>query len=282
MNRISSNTNFNNDARDYQRVEQAIAYIIEHRVSQPELEDVAANIGLSPFHTQRLFSRWAGVSPKRFLSYLTVEHAKQKLEESVSVLDAALDIGLSGPSRLYDLMVSVEAMTPGEYKTQGSDIVISYGQALTPFGAALLLVSDRGLCGLEFFTDDFAVLLDTAKARWPLSYFEEDQSLAKEMASRIFSADDTVPILMKGTSWQLQVWSALLRVPPGVITSYGQIAENLCTKKASRAVGTAVAANHIGYVVPCHRVLRTTGMFKRYRWGAPRRWAMLAKESAEH
>ncbi|MEQ8509012.1 MAG: methylated-DNA--[protein]-cysteine S-methyltransferase [Rhodospirillaceae bacterium] len=282
MNRISSNTNFNTDARDYQRVEQAIAYIIEHRVSQPELEDVAANIGLSPFHTQRLFSRWAGVSPKRFLSYLTVEHAKQKLEESVSVLDAALDIGLSGPSRLYDLMVSVEAMTPGEYKTQGSDIVISYGQALTPFGAALLLVSDRGLCGLEFFTDDFAVLLDTAKARWPLSYFEEDQSLAKEMASRIFSAGDTVPILMKGTSWQLQVWSALLRVPPGVITSYGQIAENLCTKKASRAVGTAVAANHIGYVVPCHRVLRATGMFKRYRWGAPRRWAMLAKESAEH
>ncbi len=280
MNRVSPKMNLKADARDYQRVEQAIAYIIEHRSSQPELDDVAANIGLSPFHTQRLFTRWAGVSPKRFLSYLTVEHAKQKLEQSASVFDAALDTGLSGPSRLYDLMVSVEAMTPGQYKTQGSDITIRYGQAPTPFGAALLLVSDRGLCGLEFFTSDFATLLEAAKARWPLSHFEENQSLTKEMASRIFSEGHTVPVLMKGTPWQLQVWSALLRVPSGVITSYGQIAEQVCTRKASRAVGTAVAANHIGYVVPCHRVLRSTGLFKRYRWGAPRRWAMLAKESA--
>lgn len=280
MNRVSPNTSPKTDARDYQRVEQAIAYIIEHRSSQPELEEIADNIGLSPFHTQRLFSRWAGVSPKRFLSYLTIEHAKQKLEESASVFDAALDSGLSGPSRLYDLMVSVEAMTPGEYKTQGSSITIHYGQADTPFGAALVLMSDRGLCGLEFIRDDFAALLDAAKQRWPLSNFKKDQNRAKEMASRFFLEGQAVPILMKGTPWQLQVWSALLRIPPGVITSYGQIAEQVCTRKASRAVGTAVAANHIGYVVPCHRVLRATGLFKRYRWGAPRRWAMLAKESA--
>ncbi len=280
MNRISSNTNFNDDLRDYQRVELAIAYIIENRSSQPELDIVAASMGLSPFHAQRLFSRWAGVSPKRFLSYLTIEHAKQKLEESASVFDAALDAGLSGPSRLYDLMVSVEAMTPGEYKTQGSDITIRYGLASTPYGAALLLVSDRGLCGLEFVTDNVAVLLESAKQRWPLSHFEEDQGLAKEVASRIFSGGQSIPILMKGTPWQLQVWSALLRVPPGAITSYGQIAEHVCTRKASRAVGTAVAANHIGYVVPCHRVLRATGLFKRYRWGESRRWAMLARESA--
>lgn len=271
-------------SRDYARVEQAIAFLIANLHAQPSLDAVAEHIGLSSFHAQRLFKRWAGVSPKRFLSYLTVEHAKRRLEDSASVFDAALDSGLSGPSRLHDLMVSVEAMSPGDYKSQGERLTIQYGTAATPFGSALFLISDRGLCGLEFIGDDAGAsaktLLEDAKARWPLSRFVKNTSAAQEMSASIFTNGGTVPVLMKGTPWQVQVWSALLRIPVGSIVSYGQIAEDVCTRKASRAVGTAVAANHIGFVVPCHRVLRSTGLFKRYRWGAPRRWAMLARESA--
>lgn len=266
-------------ARDYGRVERAIEFLIENRNVQPSLEDVSEKIGLSAFHAQRLFTRWAGVSPKRFLSYLTIEHAKQRLEQSASVLDAAYDVGLSGSSRLHDLMVSAEAMTPGEYKAMGSDLTIRYGLVPTSYGEALFLVSDRGLCGLEFVDGSPDALLADAQERWPLSQFIEDQSAAQAMSRMVFSGYETVPILMKGTPWQLQVWSALLRIPEGSIVSYGQIADSVCSRKASRAVGTAVAANHIGYVVPCHRVLRATGLFKRYRWGAPRRWAMLAQEA---
>lgn len=270
-------------SRDYDRVEQAITFLIDQARGQPTLDDVAHHIGLSPFHAQRLFTRWAGVSPKRFLSYVTIEHAKQRLEESATVFDAALDTGLSGGSRLHDLMVSVEAMTPGDYKTRGKALTIEHGIAPTPYGTALFMISDRGLCGLEFIDDaagaSAASLLVDAKGRWPLSRFTQSASAAKAMSETIFRKGGTVPVLMKGTPWQVQVWSALLRIPSGSIVSYGQIAADVCTRKASRAVGTAVAANHIGFVVPCHRVLRSTGLFKRYRWGAPRRWAMLAREA---
>jgi AraC family transcriptional regulator, regulatory protein of adaptative response / methylated-DNA-[protein]-cysteine methyltransferase len=266
-------------ARDYERVERAITFLIENRDAQPSLEDVSEQLGLSAFHVQRLFTRWAGVSPKRFLSYLTIEHAKYRLEQSASVLEAAYDAGLSGSSRLHDLMVSAEAMTPGEYKAMGSDLTIRHGLVPTPYGRALFLVSDRGLCGLEFVDGAPEALLADAKERWPLSQFIEDQSVAQAMSRKVFTESETIPILMKGTPWQLQVWSALLRIPGGSIVSYGQIADSVCSRKASRAVGTAVAANHIGYVVPCHRVLRATGLFKRYRWGAPRRWAILAREA---
>lgn len=271
-------------SRDYARVEQAIAFLIANAKAQPSLEDVAAHIGLSPFHAQRIFTRWAGVSPKRFLSFLTVEHAKQRLEDSASVFDAALDAGLSGASRLHDLMLSAEAMTPGEYKVQGESLTIQQGVAATPYGPALLLVSDRGLCGLEFIDEVAGAsaesLLTDAMARWPLSTFVKNDAEAQAMSETIFTTGGDVSVLMKGTPWQVQVWSALLRIPAGSIVSYGQIAEDVCTRRASRAVGTAVAANHIGFVVPCHRVLRSTGLFKRYRWGAPRRWAMLAREAS--
>lgn len=264
---------------DYQRIAAAIAYVMDRREEQPSLDDIAAHVGLSPYHFQRLFHRWAGVSPKKFLSYVTVEHAKARLEESASVLDAALTSGLSGSSRLHDLMIAVEAMTPGEYKQQGQDLNIRHGVAATPFGDALFLVTQRGLCGLEFIDDDLVALEQSARERWPMSQFVPDDGAAQEVAERIFAAREIVPILMKGTPWQIQVWSALLRIPPGAVTSYGKIAEGVCSKQASRAVGTAVAANHIGYIIPCHRVLRATGLFRRYRWGAPRRWAMLAREA---
>ena len=247
-------------ARDYARVEQAIAFLIERRQEQPSLEAVAANLGLSPFHVQRLFTRWAGVSPKRFLSYLTVEHAKRRLEQSASVFDASLDVGLSGSSRLHDMMVTVEAMTPGDYKVQGADLTIRHGRVPTPFGDALIMVSDRCLCGLEFIDTDTDAVLDAAKMRWPLSCFVQDDAAVSTVAGKVFDAGK-VSVLLKGTPWQLQVWSALLRVPPAQTVSYGQIADAVYTRKASRAVGTAVAANHIGYIVPCHRVLRATGLF---------------------
>jgi AraC family transcriptional regulator of adaptative response/methylated-DNA-[protein]-cysteine methyltransferase len=266
-------------ARDYERVERAIAFLIEHQQVHPGLDEVAAHMGLSPFHVQRLFTRWAGVSPKRFLSYLTVKQAKRRLEQSASVLDTAFGTGLSGASRLHDMMVTVEAMTPGEYKTQGAGLTIRYGQTPTPFGEALVLQSDCGLCGLEFLDGDTGAMLDAAKARWPLSRFVQDRGAATDAASKVFGGG-SLAVLLKGTPWQIQVWSALLRIPTGKIVSYGQIANAVCTPKAARAVGTAVAANHIGYLVPCHRVLRATGFFKRYRWGAPRRWAMLGREAA--
>ena len=265
-------------ARDYARVERAIAFLVGHQQNQPDLGAVADHMGVSPFHAHRLFTRWAGVSPKKFLSFLTVEQAKRKLEESASVFDASLEVGLSGPSRLHDMMVTVEAMTPGEYKAQGAALTIRHGVAATPYGLALVMISDRGLCGLEFIDGDEAELLKDAKARWPLSTFVEDTRTVTSMIEEVFAGGD-ISVLLKGTPWQIQVWSALLRIPPGKIVSYGQIAEAVCTHKASRAVGTAVAANRIGYVVPCHRVLRATGLFKRYRWGAPRRWAMLAREA---
>lgn len=277
---VSSPSSITDAARDYTRVRDAIAYVLERHEDQPSLDAIAARVGLSSFHFQRLFTRWAGVSPKRFLSYVTVEHAKARLEKSASVLEAALASGLSGPSRLHDMMVSVEAITPGEYKAQGSDLEIRYGVAPTPYGDALFLVSARGLCGLDFIDDDLSDLMRSARDRWPLSRFVDDSAAARTAAGQVFSEAAPVSLLLKGTPWQTQVWTALLRIPAGTIASYGQVAEAVCSRRASRAVGTAVAANHIGYVIPCHRVLRSTGLFKRHRWGAPRRWAMLAKEAS--
>jgi AraC family transcriptional regulator of adaptative response/methylated-DNA-[protein]-cysteine methyltransferase len=266
-------------ARDYARIEAAIARMLAG--DGPSLAQLAEAAGLSPFHFQRLFKRWAGVSPKQFMSYVTLEHAKAALEQSASVLDTALDVGLSGPSRLHDLFVAVEAMTPGEYKAQGRDLEIRYGFHDTPFGPALLLATDRGVCGFEFIAGAAQAALDEAKARWPLSRFVADATGTAAIVAQMFDGKGETPaLLLRGTNWQIQVWSALLRLPAGSITSYSAIAKNVCTIKASRAVGTALAANTIAYLVPCHRVLRATGLFKSYRWGVTRRTVMLGWEAA--
>lgn len=271
---------------DYARVEAAINHIMAERDTPPSLETLAKRAGLSPFHFQRVFKRWAGVSPKQFASYISVAYAKTALEASSSLLDVALDTGLSGPSRLHDLFVSVEAMTPGQYKAQGRDLVIRYGTADLPFGRALILMTDRGVCGIDFTEGEDAATLERAKRNWPLSRFESDQEAALQMAARIFSVENEhgggarPPLLLRGTNFQIQVWSALLRVPAGSVASYGDIAKAVGKPKAARAVGAALGANTLAYVVPCHRVLRATGLFKSYRWGAPRRWAMLGWEAA--
>jgi AraC family transcriptional regulator, regulatory protein of adaptative response / methylated-DNA-[protein]-cysteine methyltransferase len=268
---------------DYRRIERAIRFIDAHVVDQPSLEEVAREIGLSPFHAQRLFTRWAGISPKRFLGLLTVGHAKAALQAGESVLDATYEVGLSGPSRLHDLFVTYEAMTPGEYKQQGSGLVIRYGVHPTPFGAALLLTTERGIAGLSFVDDSPQQAIDEARAAWPLSRLVEDHDATGARVARLFDGAGGEPtrLLLRGTNFQVKVWSALLRVPAGRVVSYLDLASALGQPRAVRAVGNALAHNPVGFVVPCHRVIRATGALGDYRWGHVRRRALLAWEAAQ-
>jgi AraC family transcriptional regulator of adaptative response/methylated-DNA-[protein]-cysteine methyltransferase len=274
------------DNSDYRRIEQAIAYLVEHALEQPSLDEVAKHIGLSSYHFQRLFKSWAGVSPKRFLQYLTIENAKKLLRDSASVLDAALDAGLSGPGRLHDLFVSVEAMTPGEFKAQGKDLLISYGFHATPFGECLLAVTPRGICSLAFVEPETrSVALDELRATWQESLLVEDQSAGTEIVKQIFAqthckAQIPLKVLLKGTNFQIKVWKALLSIPEGAAVSYGSLAKAIGHPNAHRALGTAAGHNPIGYLIPCHRVLRANGEIGGYHWGTSRKRAILAREAA--
>ena len=274
------------DNPDYRRIEQAIAYLEEHALEQPSLDDVAGHIGLSSYHFQRLFKSWAGVSPKRFLQYLTIENAKNILRESTSVLDTALDVGLSGPSRLHDLFVSVEAMTPGEFKSQGKDLRISYGFHATPFGECLLAVTPRGICGLAFVEPETrSVALNELQETWQEATLVENLNAGKDTIKAIFGqtrGQTQVPlkVLLRGTNFQVKVWEALLRIPEGTVVSYGFLADAVGHPGAHRAVGTAAGHNPIGYLIPCHRVLRANGEIGGYHWGTTRKRAILAREAA--
>lgn len=269
---------------DYARIEKAIRYIDESYQLQPLLEEVARHVGLSDYHFQRLFSRWAGVSPKRFLQFVTARHARDLLDSSRTVLDAAYDAGLSGPGRLHDLMVSVDAMTPGEVKRRGAGLVIRYGYHDSPFGECIVATTDRGLCGLEFLGDAGpAAALESVRARWPAASFVPDPEASGEIASRVFDTargGAPLPLYLQGTNFQIKVWEALLRIPAGEVATYGEIAGRVCSTRAARAVGAAIGRNPIAFVVPCHRVIRTTGAFGEYHWGADRKRALLAWESA--
>jgi AraC family transcriptional regulator, regulatory protein of adaptative response / methylated-DNA-[protein]-cysteine methyltransferase len=270
------------ESRDYARIARAIEFIVAARPTQPSLSDVACYVGLSPFHLQRLFKRWAGVSPKQFMGYLTLEHAKSVMRQSTSVLAATYEVGLSGPSRLHDLFVVQAAMTPGEYKAQGHSLKIRYGFETTPFGTALILTTDRGICGIDFVENESAAL-SAAYQQWPLSQFVEDRTSSAPVASHLVRAPthpSPLPLLMCGTNFQIQVWSALMRVPAGAIVSYGDLAKAVGQPHAQRAVGTALASNLIAYAIPCHRVLRATGLFKSYKWSPVRRHALLGWEAA--
>lgn len=266
---------------DYARIETALRFIDRNRGEQPTLEQIATELDLSPFHTQRLFRRWAGVSPKRFLQYLTVEHAKRLLDESASVLDAALDVGLSGPARLHDHFVAVEAMTPGEYKAAGRGLEIRYGFHPSPFGSMLLAVTDRGICHLAFVRDSESAELAVLADDWPGAELTPAAEETVETAEGLFGeSGGRLRVLARGTNFQLQVWRALLAVPEGGRVSYQGLARALGRPTATRAVAGAVAANRIGYLIPCHRVIRELGTAGDYRWGAPRKQALLAWESA--
>ena len=274
---------------DYTRIERAIVFLDENFRDQPRLEEIAATVHLSPFHFQRLFTRWAGISPKRFLQTLTLNHAKATLAESRSVLDAAFDAGLSGPSRLHDLFVTHESVTPGEFKRQGQGLHIDYGFHATPFGECLLAVTGRGICALGFVErEGETAVLERLAAGWPRAELREAPRCTGKIARLLFGtesssapAKEPVRIFLHGTAFQIKVWEALLRIPTGALASYDEIARRLGKPGAARAVGRAVAENPIAYLIPCHRVIRKSGAIGEYRWGAPRKRAMLAWEAGQ-
>jgi len=269
----------------YPIIEKALIYLDANAHARPSLAEVAESVGLSEFHFQRLFTRWAGVSPKRFLQFQTLEHAKQLLSEPRSLLDVTYEAGLSSPGRLHDLFVTIDAVTPGEYKRGGEGLRIEFGVHETPFGDCLIATTERGLCGLSFIGagDD---PYDDLRARWPNAMLVERPDTTQGIAALIFgtSAPDIgappIRLHVRGTNFQLKVWEALLRIPPGGVSTYEQIAAAIGAPTASRAVGTAVGANPVAYLIPCHRVIRKTGAFGNYRWGAARKRAMLGWEAA--
>lgn len=266
---------------DMQRMAEAIAFLTARYQRQPSLEDAAGHVGLSPFHFQRIFTRYVGVSPKAFVGRLTLDHAKQELAQGASVLVASLEAGLSGPSRLHDLCLKIEAMTPGDYAKGGAGIVIEYGIGYTPFGLAIATLSEKGLCGLGF-GDDESVMLADMKGRWPKADYRQNETRAQNMIHQIFGEkpDAIMPLHLMGTPFQVKVWEALLAIPSGHFSTYGTIAECLNNPSACRAVGAAVGKNPISWLIPCHRVLGSTGKLTGYHWGVERKRAMLAVESA--
>ena len=266
------------DAEDYRRIAEAIGFIDGHVKEQPSLDDVADAVGLSPHHFHRLFRRWAGTTPKRFLQLLTLEDAKRRLAESRSVLRASYDVGLSGPSRLHDLFVTLEGVTPGEYANGGAGVRVTWGAAPTPFGTALIGSTERGVCHLSFVDEaepDGASIAE----EWPGARLERDDAAARTVADAIF-AGDRPPLHVRGTNFQLQVWQALLRIPRGHVAAYSDVAAGLGRPRAVRAVAGAVARNRVAWLIPCHRVIRKVGAAGGYRWGTERKRAMLAWESA--
>lgn len=268
--------------RQYDAVASAIAYLRRHAQRQPSLAEVAAAAGMSEFHLQRLFSAWAGISPKRFLQYLTKEHALTALRDSAGTLEAALDAGLSGPGRLHDLMVSCEALTPGEIRAGGARVELRFGFAATPLGDALLGWTSRGVCHLVFCDGDRDAQLALLETRWPAARRMHDDAGAEALAVRVFPSaprPGRLHLVLKGTNFQIKVWEALLRIPPATLVSYRQLATAIGMPKASRAVGSAVAANSIGYLIPCHRVIRESGDSASYRWGIERKLALRAWEA---
>ncbi|HEX5374310.1 MAG TPA: methylated-DNA--[protein]-cysteine S-methyltransferase [Aquabacterium sp.] len=275
-------------ARHYDTVARAIAYLRQHAREQPSLEHLAAEVGLSPHHLQRVFTRWAGVSPKRFVQVLTRAHAREALKQSASVLEAALASGLSGPGRLHDLMVVCEAMSPGEVQSGGQGVMLQWGRAPTPFGMAMLGWTPRGLCHLMFCDTSPGQDLMALRAEWPAAELQENPAGALDWSRRIFRAmadglvgtEGPLPLLLKGSNFQIKVWEALLRSHPGQVLSYGQLARQLDMPGAARAVGSAVAANTLGWLIPCHRVLREGGDWGQYRWGTDRKAAVLAWEAS--
>ena len=271
---------------NYQRIEQAIQYLQQNFQHQPELDDVADKVHLSPFHFQRIFTEWAGISPKRFLQYLTTGYLKEKLQESRNIEEAAAAAGLSSQSRVYDLFTTLEAVTPAEYKQRGSGIRIEYGFHATPFGNCLIGITERGICWLSFFAsdEDGHSALEEMKASWYNSIFHEAQFLTKDFINRIFDSGSgkKLHLLVKGTNFQVKVWEALLRIPPGRLTTYQDIARRINSPKALQAVGSAVGSNTVAYLIPCHRVIRKDGILGEYRWNPLRKKSMIGWEMARY
>jgi AraC family transcriptional regulator of adaptative response/methylated-DNA-[protein]-cysteine methyltransferase len=277
-----------NDDVNYIRIAEAIRYLEENFRHQPELDEVAEKVHLSPFHFQRLFTEWAGISPKRFVQFLTVDFLKGKIQESKNLAEAAEEAGLSSQSRVYDLFTTLEAMTPQEYKRKGSGLRIDYGFHDTPFGQALVGITERGICWLSFIDidKDPRFELERMKLHWHNSLFYQNTDVTGVFAEKIFNPlasvrpGEKLNVLVKGTNFQVKVWEALLRLPTGAVTTYQQIATHINNPKALQAVGSAVGSNHIAYLIPCHRVIRKDGVLGEYRWGSTRKKSMIGLEMA--
>jgi AraC family transcriptional regulator of adaptative response/methylated-DNA-[protein]-cysteine methyltransferase len=270
---------------NYNRIAEAIQYIVTNFKEQPELEEVAAHIHVSPFHFQRLFTDWAGVSPKKFLQYISVEHAKKILkDEQATLVDAALETGLSGTGRLHDLFISIEGMTPGEFKNGGESLAINYSFMQSPFGDLLIATTQKGICFMAFADDEQQAFAGLQSA-FPRAHFRQMADMMQQNALYVFTHDwsklHEIKLHIKGTPFQLKVWETLLKIPMGKLSSYKAIAGQVNQPNASRAVGTAVASNPVAFLIPCHRIIQSTGSFGQYHWGTLRKTAMIGWEAAK-
>ena len=280
------NETFSQEAVDYQRIEAVIRYLEDNFQRQPDLDEIAASVHLSKHHFERLFKQWAGVTPMQFMQYLTLEYAKERLAASRSVLETTLDAGLSSPGRLHDLFVNFTAVTPGDYKQGGVGLVIQYGFHPTPFGTAVLATTPRGICALRFVGEEGeTAVLDQLQNEWPNAAWLAAPEVTGPLVAQIFApnkANGERPfhLYLKGTNFQVQVWQALLRLPPGALVSYQDVARLLGNPAATRAVASAVAHNPVGFLIPCHRVISGGGKLHNYRWGAARKKAIVGWEAA--
>ncbi|MDQ6844324.1 MAG: methylated-DNA--[protein]-cysteine S-methyltransferase [Bacteroidota bacterium] len=270
---------------NFKRIEEAISYISNHFKKQPGLEEIAKKIHLSPFHFQKLFTDWAGVSPKKFLQYISVEYAKSMLKEKQSTLfDAAFETGLSGASRLHDLFIKIEGMTPGEYKNGGENLSINYSYAESPFGNLLVASTAKGICYMAFI-DNEKEALENLQHRFPQASYKQMLDMIQQNALYIFSHDwnklDQIKLHLRGTNFQVKVWETLLKIPMGKLSTYGNIAAQIKNPNASRAVGSAIGSNPVAYLIPCHRVIQSTGAIGGYMWGSLRKTAIIGWESAK-
>src|SRR5215470_8812288 len=274
-------------AADYDVVRRAIAHIKGNWRSQPEIEQIAEAAGVTPTELHHLFRRWAGLTPKAFLQALTLDSARQLLRDSASVLDASYEVGLSGPGRLHDLFVTHEAMSPGEWKSGGEGLTISFGFHPSPFGKALIMATERGLAGVAFAdAGEEETAAADMRRRWPKAIYVADETRTAELARRIFDpsrwrADQPLRVVLIGTDWEVRIWEALLKIPMGRLSTYSEIAEKVCTPTAARAVGAAVGKNPVAFVVPCHRVIGKSGELTGYHWGITRKQAMLGWEAGQ-
>lgn len=286
----SSKAKRRNCDTDYQRIEQAIHFINEHRDNQPSLAEIAEAVSLSEYHFQRLFSAWAGVSPKKFIQFLNKEYALELLRKDHSILDTSLSVGLSGPGRLHDLILNWEAATPGDIRSGGRGLRIGYGLHDSPFGSVFIAATDKGICKMSFCGDSMQKAIEELASEWPQAELIYAQTSTSILIEKIFSTSATensqepegnrLSLFLKGTAFQIKVWEALLKIPFGHLTSYDQVAAEVGKPKASRAVGTAVGANPIAYLIPCHRVIRKVGVLGQYRWGSERKQAIVGWEAA--
>jgi len=269
---------------DYSRIEKAIAYINHNFREQPSLEEISTAVNMSPFHFQRLFSEWAGVSPKKFLQYVSLRYAKHLLQRNTTLMDASHKIGLSSSSRLHDLFINIEGMTPGEFKNGGACLTINYSFRESPFGNIIIASTKKGVCYIHFQNNE-SIALHDLKACFPSAAYHQTEDKYQKDALLIFQKNwsqiDQIKLHLRGTRFQIKVWESLLKIPTGALSTYGDIAKKIGNPKAARAVGTAIGANPIAFLIPCHRVIQSNGKFGGYMWGAEKKMAIIGWEASK-